>query len=131
MVDRINANRKVVACYSAGAASLQLGNVSTPTLACSSGTAQQNNVAVGDLTAWNSLLQGSGEVSGGSKIGAMIGAVGCVKQLDPVNNIYLVSVAWQGFVPTAAPGDTCGQGLYGNDAQRREVSVTLQIAKLS
>lgn len=131
MVDRINANRKVASCYSAGGAGLQLGNVTTPSLTCTNGTAQQNTVAVADLNEWNGLLQGSGEVSGGSRIGAMIGAVGCVKQLDPVNKIYLVSVAWQGLVATAAPADTCGQNLYGNDTQRRDVSVMVRIANLS
>lgn len=131
MVDRINANRKVASCYSADAAGMELGNVVSSTPACSAGNAQQNAVAVGDLNAWNSLLQGSSETSGNSQVGAMIGAVGCIKQLDAVNNIYLVSVAWQGMSATSSPGDTCGRGLYGNDTLRREVSVTLRIANLS
>jgi type IV pilus assembly protein PilV len=47
--------------------------------------------------------------------------------------LYQVSVAWQGGGLTAAPpaGVTCGQGQYGDDAARRAVSVTVQLANLS
>jgi hypothetical protein len=43
-----------------------------------------------------------------------------------------VTVAWQGLGPTSAPPDEirCRRGLYGNDAQRRAVTISLQIAAL-
>ena len=80
-----------------------------------------------------SMLKGAGEMQGGQRVGAMIGARGCITQVDAANRIYRVSVAWQGMAGTAAPADTCGQasGAYGGDLKRRVVSTTLRIAKLS
>ena len=51
-------------------------------------------------------------------------------------NGYRVAVAWQGMAPTVAPtaGDanaTCGKNLYGTEAQRREVNMTVRIANLT
>ena len=133
MVDRVNANRKVAACYSNAATGRTVGTGYTGTPACTTGSTQQNAQMATDLIAWNNSLQGSAEVSAGtSKIGAMIGARGCIVQIDATNNIYIVSVAWQGLVPTATPGNTCGSGLYGGDEKfRRVVTSTLRIAKLS
>lgn len=135
MVDRINANRQIASCYSNGATGNTLGTVTsgvTPVLTCTTGTAQQNAQVGKDLTAWNNMLQGSAEVSGTSKIGAMIGARGCIVQINAANNTYAVSVAWQGLAPTAAPGNLCGQSLYGSDDKyRRVVAATLRIGKLS
>ncbi|MFJ1257020.1 hypothetical protein [Cupriavidus sp. CuC1] len=61
----------------------------------------------------------------------MIGARGCVS-FDAASGIYLVSVAWQGKGKTAAPtaGLGRGKGLNGDEALRRVVSTTLQIANL-
>ncbi len=135
MVDRINANRQIASCFSNGTTGNTLGTATsgvTPTLTCTAGTAQQNAQVSADLAAWNNMLLGSAEVSGTTKIGAMIGARGCIVQIDAANNVYAVSVAWQGLVPTAAPGNTCGQNQYGgNDKFRRVVSATLRIANLS
>lgn len=133
MVDRININRKVAACYSNDATGRTVGTSFTGTLTCTVGTAQQNTQVAADLTAWNNLLQGSAEVAPGTtKIGAMIGARGCIAQIDAVNNIYIVSVAWQGLVATAAPGNPCGSGLYGSDDKfRRVVTATLRIGTLT
>jgi len=129
MVDRINANRKVATCYSNGGAGMTLtGAAVTP--ACATGTAEQQARAIADLTAWNDLLGGSAEVAGTSKIGAMIGARGCINQIDATNNIYMVSVAWQGLATTAAPGNICGTGQYTDEKLRRVVSATLRIAVL-
>ncbi|MEK6592716.1 MAG: type IV pilus modification protein PilV [Pseudomonadota bacterium] len=130
MADRINANRKVITCYSNGATGMQLGTGYSGTPACAAGNTQQNARAVADMTAWNSLLTGSAEVLSGSNVGAMIGARGCVDQIDPATQTYIVSVAWQGLAATAAPGNTCGLNLYGTDSLRRVVSVTLRIGTL-
>ena len=134
MADRINANRKVVSCYSNGATGIQLGTAGTGhtgTPACAAGSTEQNARAVADLTTWDSLLTGSAEVSSGSNVGAMIGARGCVNQIDLATQTYIVSVAWQGLAATAASGNTCGQNLYGTDSLRRVVTVTFRIATLS
>lgn len=131
MVSRINANRQVADCYSNGTTGLTAGNVSTVLPTCSSGTTSQSTTANNDLTAWQNSLRGAAETNGGSKIGAMIGAVGCVQRIGTVVQVYRVTVAWQGLVATTAPQLTCGQGQFGNDSQRRAVSVEIQMANLS
>jgi type IV pilus assembly protein PilV len=132
MADRINANRKVVTCYSNGATGMQLGTGYSGTPACTAGSAQQNARAVADMNAWNARLLGSAEVLSGSNVGAMIGARGCVNQIDAANRIYLVSVAWQGLAATSAPaaGNDCGLDQYGDNALRRVVTVTIRIGTL-
>ena len=135
MSDRLNANRKVATCYSAAASGVQVGTGYSGTPACGAGNAQQNAQAVADLTQWDTALKGSAEISGTSKVGAMIGAVGCVDLIDAVNNVYLISVSWQGMANTVAPvvvaGATpCGQGLYTDERMHRLVTTTVQIPVL-
>ena len=137
MVGRINANRKVAACYittdSTTSAPTFLGVGSTFTPNCALGTIQADTQANNDMAAWGNLLAGASEQLGGSNAGAMVGARGCISG-NPTTGIYQVSVAWQGIVSTtAAPaGLTCGTGQYGaDDSLRRVVSVPLQIANLN
>ena len=131
MRNRIEANRAVVSCYSNGPTGMQLGTGYAGTPSCAAGSAAQSALAVADMSQWNQILLGSAESSGGTKVGAMLGARGCITQIDAVNNVYLITVAWQGLQPTAAPKATCGQGQYGADALRRALSVTVQIGNLS
>ena len=136
MAGRVNANRKVAACYgatttNATAGTPYLGSTATSTPACASGTTAQKATAVADLTAWSNALKGAAETQGGANIGAMIGARGCVS--STATDTYLISVAWQGLNPTFAPpaGLGCAQGKYGNETERRVVSTTLRIANLT
>jgi len=133
MVSRINANRQVATCYSNGATGLS--TTTAPLPVCATGaptpTANQAATANADLAAWKNALLGSSEVSGTSKVGAMIGAVGCITQVDAVNQIYRVSVAWQGLMPTATPVLTCGQASIPGTNLRRVISVQIQIANLT
>jgi type IV pilus assembly protein PilV len=89
-----------------------------------------------DLCEWSQALKGSAEkTSAGSASGAMIGARGCVQQLQAPNpatgvcqpGIYRISVAWQGLHPTLAPALSCGANLYGPDANRRAIAVQVTI----
>lgn len=91
-----------------------------------------------DQCEWSALLKGAAEEStGGQSVGAMIGARGCVEQLQAEDTtagvcqpgIYRVTVAWQGLVETAAPPDNlnCADGLYGDETFRRVVTSTLTI----
>ena len=136
IVGRINANRRVATCYAITTDTVNgvpyLGKGSTLTPACGFGTTQANTLATSDLSAWSGLLTGTAETLGGSNLGAMVGARGCVS-FDIATGIYLVSVAWQGIATTAAPGTslTCGKGLYGDEALRRVVSMNVQIANLN
>ena len=129
MASRINANRQVASCYSNGATGLSTTTAPLPT--CATGSAIQIATANADLAAWKSALLGSSEVSGTSKVGAMIGAVGCIDQVDPANQIYRVSVAWQGLMPTATPSLSCGKSSIGDTNLRRVISVEIQIANLT
>lgn len=94
--------------------------------------------AARDQCEWSNMLKGAAETSSGNNVGAMIGARGCITEIqapDPTNGvctpgIYEIAVAWQGIVATVAPGITCGQGLIGNgnDATRRVVSLRVGTA---
>lgn len=132
---RINANRQVATCYANGANGMSLGTGAALPAACTTGTATQQAMANADLSAWNRSLLGSAEVttaaSGAQAVGAMIGARGCIETVDAVNQIYRVSVSWQGLAKTTAPSLPCGQNQYGDDAYRRTVSTQIRIGALS
>lgn len=117
MADRISANRGLAASY--------VGNLGTgvacPALVAGSSVATDRNE-------WCNALLGAAETSaGGTNVGAMIGARGCVTQtIAPASGVasqYLVEVAWQGLNSTAAPPASlaCGLGQYGTDASKRRV----------
>lgn len=141
MADRLNANRKVASCYSNGTSGVLLGSSSSTIPSCTAGSAQQQSQAAADLTAWNKMLQGQAETSSPASsskpLGSMIGAVGCITLDDATNNVYLISVAWQGLARTAAPTLTdgsaypCGNGNYGDEKLHRVVTTKVQIGALS
>jgi type IV pilus assembly protein PilV len=113
MVDRMSANRTAAASY-AGA------TLGTPnaTADCS-GIA---NLAARDRCEWQNALLGASEQASGTNVGAMIGARGCIEQIQAANpnpgvclpGIYRITVAWQGLYRTAAPEATltCGLNAY-------------------
>lgn len=137
MVGRINANRKVASCYAvttltSGSPFLGTGSTAgTPTCAVAGVSADQNARAISDLTDWGNTLLGNSEVLGGNNNGAMIGARGCISY-DATNDIFIVSVTWQGLNKTIAssPSIKCASDEYGTAAQRRIVSATVKIATL-
>jgi len=123
MVDRINANRLQALTY---VTSSPLGT-DVAVADCSS----LNGVAR-DKCEWSNSLLGAGETSsGGGKVGAMIGARGCVENIKAnMPREFLVSVVWQGVTPTKAPATTCGANLYGDEKTRRSISTTIRIGCL-
>lgn len=136
MADRINANRKVAACYALtttddGRPYLGTGYAGTPN--CTSGTTEQNARANADMTAWSNALKGAAETKGGASVGAMIGARGCVKAVAGATDTYMIIVAWQGLASTFAPPASmaCANNLYGDEAKRRVVNTMFRIAKLN
>lgn len=116
MVARINANRKNAADY---VTATPLGTGATLDCTAPASLAEQ------DQCAWHNALLGASETSGGTQVGAMAGARGCVE--NPVAAMprrVVVSVAWQGLSATVAPGATpCGQGAYGGDDRFRRAMV--------
>jgi type IV pilus assembly protein PilV len=94
--------------------------------------------AAHDKCEWSRALKGAAlvDTSGQSgAISAMLGARGCVEQLQAKNEtpgacrpgLYRISVAWQGMHPTKAPALACGRGDYGPDTNRRAISVRVAI----
>jgi len=133
MANRIATNRAHAADYVTSAAN----PVGTGMTCLANATTQQEM----DSSQWCSALQGAAEVLGTSKVGAVIGARGCVEDLS--NGEYLVTVAWQGMAPISAPPDgvACGATLYNgttgtatacaSDLCRRVVTTVVRIATLT
>lgn len=132
MVARLNANRQAVGCYVSGTTMTVQGSSTVPPATCTGASNAQVATANADLAAWSAALLGSAEQTSANKnVGAMIGALGCIETVDATNQIYRVTVAWQGLAKTAASSLPCGQGAFGNDAYRRAVSVQVRIGVLS
>lgn len=139
MAQRIMANPKGAPCY----VGKEAGNVSSPPAACT-GIAGTNAATIqaqvdADFNAWHNTLKGAAETSGGNNVGAMIGARGCIADIDTATpeKRMLVTVAWQGLSETVATPVTCGSGNYlvpgtatASDALRKTVSVAVFSAKL-
>jgi type IV pilus assembly protein PilV len=129
MADRISANRPFAANYVTGSA---LGTGANP-------DCTPTDTATIDLCQWDGLLKGSAETSGGSQVGAMIGARGCVTDITPVTvpastPRFLIAVVWQGLgTSTSAPPASvaCGSASYGNENLRRAVSTVVEIGDLN
>jgi type IV pilus assembly protein PilV len=108
MTNRIASNRNGVASYVTGTSNPLGTGITCP---ATTTTRQQQ-----DAGEWCNALQGAAETSGTSKLGAMIGARGCVESLG--NGDYLVTVAWQGMRPVSAPPSSvaCGLNQYNGAA---------------
>jgi len=154
MMDRINNSRTTAPCYvittNTTAGTPYLGEGTSVTPACSVSNPSDQAMAVASMTAWNDLLQGASEKKGAAatKVGAMVGARGCVSydvNTEYINattgaNVagtgeYTISVSWQGMADTFAPTKACGAGLYGTaagaDTKRRTVWATMRIGTLA
>ncbi|MBI1943590.1 MAG: type IV pilus modification protein PilV [Betaproteobacteria bacterium] len=147
MMDRINNNKATASCFAATTSSTFYGDAGNPpTLSCSVSSPANNSLAVGSMTQWHNLLQGSAELKGASatQVGAMIGARGCVtydvatEYINATTGVniggtgeYTVAVSWQGMADTFAPTKTCGGAAqYGSETKRRTVWATMRIATL-
>lgn len=121
--DRINANRKNAMSY-----------VTATPLGTDNGLQDCSAVsgAALDLCEWNNLLAGKAETAAGLRMGAMIGARGCVINTDPVMpRKFTVAVVWQGMTSTVAPATTaCGSGAYGDERKRRAIVAPIVIGCL-
>ncbi len=122
MAARINSNRTNAGSYTSTGL---IGGGSVVDCASLTGAAL-------DLCEWGNLLRGSTETAGSSRIGAMLGARGCITQASGTSDRYIVAVAWQGMEGTGAPTSACGQGdtNFPDDTKRRVVSATVCVALL-
>jgi type IV pilus assembly protein PilV len=145
MVDRVQLHRVTASCFrftNTVSGTPYLGADATHTAACAASTANDNTEAVNSMTDWSSALQGAAETRGGTSVGAMVGARGCVNYaagselLDSTGaaivgtGLYTVAVAWQGTNETVAPTVNCANGQYGPEARRRVVSTQFRLAYL-
>ncbi|MFH1044300.1 MAG: type IV pilus modification protein PilV [Pseudomonadota bacterium] len=138
MVERINANRSAAASY------VLLPETVPPVAPTTIGTdgtapADCSTTAVGvarDQCEWSNELKGAAETSGTTKVGGMIGALGCITKVQAQDaalgvckpGIYLVSVAWQGLNATSSPSALCGKNAFGSDDRyRRALSARVSI----
>lgn len=127
---RIEVNRANAADYVTGTAN-PLGTGDAQPTDCTT-------LAIGvvrDRCEWSNALKGAAEKKGTDDVGAMLGARGCVTQIQAEDastgvcsaGIYRVTIAWQGMQETRAPSLACGKDLYGTDAHRRVVSSTVVV----
>lgn len=135
MAQRLQANRAAADAYETGADDPLGAGMTCPTLGDTPTRAQT------DLSQWCNALQGANTTVGtgadARRVGAMVGARGCVEVLGPRQ--YLVTVAWQGPLPLAAPAVACGAGLYNgaegsqcsDDRCRRVVTTLVRIGNLA
>lgn len=128
MQERLSANRAAVSCY---AGSDTLGTGFSGTFTCSAGTAEQQTIAVSDLQQWDNSLKGAAEKSGTTNVGALIGARGCIRVVDASQQIYRITIAWQGGGETVISASNCGENQYGKETLRRTVSAQVRFGKLS
>jgi len=122
MVSRINANRAHAGDY-VSAGLLGAGAAAD----CTALTA-----AALDLCEWSNLIRGSAETRGGSGVGSMIGARGCITRPATSTDRYTVAIAWQGILPTGAPSSPCGAGdaAFPDETLRRATTATVCVALL-
>jgi type IV pilus assembly protein PilV len=133
MADRISANRIAAASYANGTAA-PLGTGDSQPTSCTSLTPGVSR----DQCEWSNALKGAAERKAGSNVGAMIGARGCVEQIQPPDatigvcapGIYRVSVAWQGLNPTVQPKLACGANQYGAPERQRTVATPVVVGLL-
>ena len=129
MVNRINANRPNAASYVA--ASTVFGTGDTTWTTCPAAPP----LAARDQCEWSFALKGTAEARSTTNLGAMVGARGCIEQIQAANGaagvctpgIYRVTVAWQGMqgVGTSL---ACASGSYGaDDTVRRAIAARIVV----
>lgn len=122
IASRINANRANAADYVVG------GLLGAGPLEDCAGLAGAER----DLCQWANLLRGESESRGGSLIGSMEAARGCITRTAGSTDRFVISIAWLGNAPTGAPAAPCGADdpALSDSRLRRVVSTTVCIAAL-
>ncbi len=132
MVSRINSNSANAASYIQANA---IGTGDGASTDCSGITLRSAR----DVCEWSASLKGAGEQRNSANVGAMIGARGCVEQIQAPNattgiclpGIYMVTVVWQGLHATKAPSQSCATGTMGSDDNFRRALSSRIVVGLS
>jgi type IV pilus assembly protein PilV len=141
MITRIEANRTNVAAYVTGDdgitgyVSTTTGGVTTTAVVICNPVAP---LADRDRCEWGRMLAGTNEQVDTRKAGVLVGAIGCVYEIDAFNRIYAVSIAWQGMSAGAAPivnnkfaPNGCGRDRFGNENLRRVITMPVRLGSLA
>lgn len=128
MVDRINSNRRNADEYLVEGELAAAGEPED----CTAAATQPAR----DLCEWTNLLRGVASAEGSARLGSVMGARGCIGRLTDasgtaIDRAYVVAVAWQGLVPTAAPANGCGLNQFDAESKRRVYAYTVRIANLA
>ncbi len=131
MSERINAHRWQAASY-VSSSPIGTGDSQPADSDCTTKAMGQPR----DICEWSNVLKGSAEKKSSNDVGAMIGARGCIEQIQaPVvgtctPGIYRVTVGWQGLSQTLASSLTCANtGLYGGETYRRAIATRVTVGE--
>ena len=97
MASRIEANRANVGSYVTANAAVT-GYTGTTLNVCN-----QAALAARDRCEWGRMLAGANEQIGARNAGVLVGARGCIYEIDAFNRIYAVAIAWEGMTAGPAP----------------------------
>lgn len=81
-----------------------------------------------DLCEWANLLRGAAEQHDGNNVGAMTAGRACIT--NPTPSLYVITVAWEGNVPSQDSPAACGLGAFSQDNLRRTLSTVVRVADL-
>lgn len=133
MMTRIEANRTNAAAYVTGNAGVTGFSAPNTLVVCDPAAP----LAQRDLCEWGRLIAGSNEQVDTRNAGVLVGAIGCIYEIDAFNRIYAVAIAWQGMsagpapiVDVNFPPNGCGQNQFGDETQRRVITMPLRLAIL-
>jgi len=121
MTNRIANNKANAAGYVTGA--VQGAAIDTNCGAIAAGPAR-------DLCEWGNLLAGANDAQAGGNA-AFLGYRGCVTQPNNLNPVFVVTVAWGSLTPGIPSADTCAEGAFGDDTQRRTIRSQVRVATLT
>lgn len=141
MVTRIEANRANAPGYVTGDNGVTgyvtetIGGVTTVSTEACNPVAP---LADRDRCEWGRLLAGTTEQIDNRNAGVLVGAIGCIYEIDAFNRIYAVAIAWQGMNAGAPPivdnnfaPNNCGRDRYGNENVRRVMVMPVRLGILN
>jgi type IV pilus assembly protein PilV len=118
MASRIGNNKVNAAAYVTGAVS---------------GAAIQDCTALAgaprDLCEWGNLLAGSNDLRPGGNA-AFMGYRGCVTQPNPLDPVFVITIAWGTLTPGVPPADACAANAFGDESLRRILRSQVRVANL-
>jgi type IV pilus assembly protein PilV len=134
MASRIEANRANIASYVTGDTAITGYTGGTLTVCPALPLADR------DRCEWGLMLAGANEQVDTRNAGVLVGARGCVYELDAFNRIYAVAITWQGMTRGPEPvvgtpasrANECGRDMLGqaNENRRRVMSLPVRLGTL-